>query len=213
MGQDVYTVHMNHDFKKVIQIYKNHDNSRDFLFYVVFIKNFTTLYLFYMANGTTYGINFPFSISPFNFYFDLSETTEDEIRSNLLHLILTRKGSRYFLPDFGTRIYEFIFDPLDGETFEGIKSDIQEQIEKYLPGLIINDISVKPYLEADESVGEINYSNLGQNGDILANEFESQYEIYKVPGSDTYEYTAKLRIDYTVGDSTFSPSQFIIINI
>ena len=37
-----------------------------------------------------------------------------KIRADLLHLILTRKGSRYYLPDFGTRIYEFIFEPMDG---------------------------------------------------------------------------------------------------
>jgi len=154
-----------------------------------------------MADGTTYGINFPFRNNPKGYYFSLSETTDEEIRSNLLHLILTRKGSRYFLPDFGTRIYEFIFDPLDGETFEGIKAEIQEQVDKYIPNLIVNNISVTPYLQSDEAPGEINYEQLGQN------------DIYKIPGSETYEYTAKLRIDYTNNNSSFGSREFIIINI
>jgi hypothetical protein len=71
-----------------------------------------------MADGLTYGVNFPFRTSPKGYYFSLSETGDEEIRSSLLHLILTKKGSRYFLPNFGTRIYEYIFDPMDGDTFD-----------------------------------------------------------------------------------------------
>lgn len=154
-----------------------------------------------MADGTTYGVNFPFRNSPKGFYFSLSETTGEEIRSDLLHLILTRKGSRYYLPDFGTRIYEFIFDPMDGETFDGIKSEIQEQVEKYIPNLIINEISVKPYLESEDAPGEINEELLGQSS------------VFRVPGADTQEYTAKLRIDYTDNNNAFGTREFIIINI
>jgi phage baseplate assembly protein W len=154
-----------------------------------------------MANGTTYGVNFPFRISQQGYYFSLSQTTDEEIRSDLLHLILTKKGSRYFLPDFGTRIYEFIFDPLDGETFEGIKSEIQEQVEKYIPNLIINDITVTPYLDSEEAPGELNQELLGTS------------DIYRVPGANTQEYTAKLRIDYVNNNNAFGSSEFIIINI
>ena len=154
-----------------------------------------------MADGSTYGINFPFRDNPLGYYFSLSETTDQEIRSDLLHLILTKKGSRYFLPDFGTRIYEYIFDPFDGETFEAIKSDIQAQVDKYIPNLIINNISVTPYLQSDEAPGEINQELLGQS------------DIYRIPGANTEEYTAKLRIDYTNDNSGFGSREFIIINI
>ena len=88
-----------------------------------------------MADGITYGINFPFRQSEKGFYLSLSEESSEEIRSNLLHLILTKKGSRYYLPDFGTRIYEYIFEPLDGETFDSIRTDIEQQVAKYIPNL------------------------------------------------------------------------------
>ena len=91
-----------------------------------------------MANGVTYGINFPFNDSLKGDYLSLSQNPDQEIRSNLIHLILTRKGSRYYLPDFGTKIYEFIFEPLDGVTFESIKDDIRDNVSKYIPNLIIN---------------------------------------------------------------------------
>ena len=95
-----------------------------------------------MSNGITYGINFPFLQSVEGNYVKLTQTADQEIRSSLLHLILTRRGSRYYLPDFGTRIYEFIFEPLDGETFESIKVEIEEQVEKYIPNLTINSITI-----------------------------------------------------------------------
>ena len=63
-----------------------------------------------MAQGKTYGINFPFQDSRMGKYLSLSETADEEIRTDLVHLLLTRKGTRYFLPDFGTRLYEFIFE-------------------------------------------------------------------------------------------------------
>ena len=48
-----------------------------------------------MAEGLTYGINFPFRDSYDGKYLDLSDTTKEEIRSNLIHLLLTRKGNIY----------------------------------------------------------------------------------------------------------------------
>ena len=41
-----------------------------------------------MANGKTYGINFPFQDSLQGKYLSLSEDANREIRSNLIHLIL-----------------------------------------------------------------------------------------------------------------------------
>jgi phage baseplate assembly protein W len=153
-----------------------------------------------MADGFTYGVNFPFRDSLQGKYLSLSQTSVEEIRTDLLHLILTRKGSRYYLPDFGTRIYEFIFEPMDGPTFEAIKSDIRDAVEKYIPNLTIKDISLTPYLDDLEAQGELNYEKLGGT-------------VYKIPGKGTEEYTAKLRIDYSVDDKAFESKDFIIINI
>jgi phage baseplate assembly protein W len=62
-----------------------------------------------MANGKTYGIQFPFVDSQTGKYMELTQYTAEEIRANLVHLLLTRKGSRYFLPDFGTSIIGIYF--------------------------------------------------------------------------------------------------------
>jgi phage baseplate assembly protein W len=156
-----------------------------------------------MANGVTYGVNFPFVDSLKGDYISLSQTPDQEIRSSLLHLLLTRKGSRYYLPDFGSRLYEFIFEPFDGITFEAVKDDIRDNVSKYIPNLVINDIVVLPYEEYEtqfSDVRSVNYENLG-NG------------IYKIAGRGTEEYTAKIKIDFTITDNAFQTRDFIIINI
>ena len=95
-----------------------------------------------MSNGITYGITFPFRDSFVGRYLDTSDTIEEEIRNNLIHLLLTRKGSRYYLPDFGTRLYEYIFEPLDGPTFSDIEFEIRDSVEKYIPGILITNVRI-----------------------------------------------------------------------
>ena len=151
-----------------------------------------------MANGITYGINFPFRDSYQGNYLSLSQTSDEEIRSNLIHLILTRKGTRYYLPDFGTRLYEFIFEPLDGPTFSDIESEIRDSVEQYIPELKITNISIKAASEGEEDKGTF---------------IENDERVFRVPGISEKEHTAKVRIDFTVDNLAFAQSDFIMINI
>lgn len=156
-----------------------------------------------MADGRTYGINFPFRDSLQGDYLGLTEYQDQEIRADLIHLLLTRKGSRYYLPDFGTRLYEYIFEPFDGITFSAIEADIRDSVSKYIPSLILNNVSITPITSADEVETSSVRETLG----------DQIWQVYKVPGKNTSEYTAKVRIDYTIDGSTFDQSDFVIINI
>jgi phage baseplate assembly protein W len=154
-----------------------------------------------MGDGTTYGINFPFRDSVRGDYLDLTNTAGQEIRADLINLLLTRKGSRYFLPDFGTRLYEYLFEPFDGLTFDAIESDIRASVEKYIPNLLINKLTVEPLNPEDEADDNAFTSNLPTS------------PVYRYPGKGTAEYTAKIKIEYSVQDSAFATSDFVIINI
>lgn len=156
-----------------------------------------------MANGVTYGINFPFRDSVRGDYLELTELQAQEIKADLIHLLLTRKGSRYFLPTFGTRLYEFLFEPFDGLTFSAIESDIRDAIENFMPNLLVNSLSITPA----DSKSELDIAT-GQNTVIT-----SESSIYRFPGKGTSEYTAKIRLDYSTNNSTFAQSDFVIINI
>ena len=156
-----------------------------------------------MADGKTYGISFPFVDSFDGKYLDLTDYAAEEIRTDLIHLILTRKGSRYFLPQFGTRLYEFLFEPFDGLTFNAIESDIRDAIENFMPNLLVNSLSITP-ADPQEEVDIATGQNLVGS---------SESSIYRFPGKGTSEYTAKIRIDYSTNGSTFGQSDFVIINI
>lgn len=146
-----------------------------------------------------YGIDFPFRDSPKGDYLKMTETPEREIRANLIHLLLTRKGSRYYLPDFGTRLYEYIFDQNDMVSFNLIEDEIRESVRKYIPNLDINSITV---VNADQDPDETR----------LFTQDEDE-RLFRVSDSTTKPYTAKVKIDYTVHNGAFSTSDFIIINI
>jgi phage baseplate assembly protein W len=156
-----------------------------------------------MANGFTYGINFPFRDSRRGDYLELTQLESQQVKSDLIHLLLTRKGSRYYLPEFGTRLYEFLFEPFDGLTFDAIQSDIRDSVQNFMPNLLLNQITITPadpMEEVDTMLGE---NTVGT----------SESPIYRLPGKGTSEYTAKIRIDYSNNRSTFAQSDFVIINI
>lgn len=152
-----------------------------------------------MPEFITYGINFPFADSTDGRYLKLSTDTDTEIRNNLVHLLLTRKGTRYFLPEFGTRLYEYLFEPMDGPTFSELEFEIRDSVEQFIPNLTITNIDIKDASEGEENKGSV----VNANG----------VREYAVPNIGIKEHTAKIRIDYTISDSTFSSSDFVIINI
>ena len=81
------------------------------------------------------------------------------------------------------------------------ESEIEEQISKYIPNITINSITVESYTDAGETSGQLDYELLGQAS------------IYRIPGANTAEYSAKIKIDYTNDARAFGSRQFVIINI
>ena len=100
----------------------------------------------------TYGIDFPFRDSLEGKFLRMTGFPDKEIRANLIHLLVTRKGSRYFLPDFGTRLYQYIFDQNDMVTFGLIESEIRDAVKTYIPNLDITSIDV---MSAEDDPDEI----------------------------------------------------------
>jgi phage baseplate assembly protein W len=149
--------------------------------------------------ATTYGIDFPFRNSTKGDFLRMTESPEREVRANLIHLLLTRRGTRYYLPDFGTRLYEYIFDQNDVVTFGLIEDEIRESVRKYIPNLNINSINV---VSAENDPEETKlYSQ------------EEDERLFRVSDATSKPYTAKVKIDYTVNNGSFNSSDFVIINI
>ena len=149
--------------------------------------------------AATYGLDFPFRDSLEGKYLKLTGTPEREIRGNLIHLILTRKGSRYFLPDFGTRLYQFIFDQNDMVTFDLIESEIRETVKKYIPNLDITSIKI---MSAEDDPDQARTFSMDEDE-----------RLFRVSDHSDKPYTAVVKLEYTVSNGAFMTSDFIILNI
>ena len=95
-----------------------------------------------MANGKFININFPFKDSDKGFLLELNSDDKRAIKADLMHLILTRKGERLYLPDFGANLRQYLFEPNDDEARARIKVEIQESITKYIPNLQVDEITL-----------------------------------------------------------------------
>ena len=96
-----------------------------------------------MAKQRFINIDFPFKDSPEGFYFNLNATDADAVRADLLHLLLTNKGERLYMPDFGSDLKKYIFEPNDGVTHSEIKDNLNGTIKRYMPNLTIDDIKFR----------------------------------------------------------------------
>lgn len=96
-----------------------------------------------MAEGNTIGINFPFKDSPKGYYLDMTTTDAEDVRASLMHLLLTNKGERFMMPDFGSDLLKYVFEPNDSRTIADLKLDINAIVGKYIPNIQITDIVIE----------------------------------------------------------------------
>jgi phage baseplate assembly protein W len=90
-----------------------------------------------------YGIKYPFTAYNDEMVFmDLNDTFADGIKSKVLHVIFTPKGSKLRDPEFGTDLVRFIFSSDEKSSLDGIKQEITTQIMKHVPQVEFRDIEI-----------------------------------------------------------------------
>lgn len=104
----------------------------------------------------TYNIKFPLTDDPtVNTYFKMTKITKDAFSSDLLLLLLTQKGERYYEPDFGTNLIRYVFEPNDSLTSLEVEKEIKKTVAKYIPTLTIERVEFNwNYDEQGKPVGE-----------------------------------------------------------
>ena len=85
------------------------------------------------------GLDLPLTVSN-NSFFQINYTTADQAHANLKNLILTNKGERVMLSDFGCDIKKMVFEQ---EPEEKIIENIETAIEIWLPYINVIDIIVE----------------------------------------------------------------------
>ena len=69
---------------------------------------------------------------------------EDAVKRSLKLLIMSRAGETPFFPEFGSRIFTLLFEPIDPITTVLLQHEIQATIEAYEPRVNIRRLTATP---------------------------------------------------------------------
>lgn len=128
----------------------------------------------------TYNIKYPITDNNVtNTFFTLSKVQKEAYTSDLLLLLLTQKGERYYEPDYGTNLIQYIFEQNDGITSTDILDEIKREVALYLPSITIKTVNF--YRTEDDP--SINENQLVMNIDFVYTE-------------DTYSESSTINITF-----------------
>lgn len=69
-------------------------------------------------------------------------TTNDQAKANIRNLLLTRKGERYNLINFGTNLLSIVFQPSTPDIKELIDLEITGALNSWLPYIVIQGLEI-----------------------------------------------------------------------
>lgn len=75
-------------------------------------------------------------------YFNQGRDLLTQAKSNLINLILTKKGERVMQPDFGCDVHRLVFEAITDDNLANIKGSIQSAVKTWLPYLEITDVKI-----------------------------------------------------------------------
>lgn len=104
------------------------------------------------------GCPYPLVKHPRGFF--RTQSGMDQIKSDLLALLLTEPGERVMLPDFGTSLKKFIFEPNDSGVLEQIRNEIARAISIWEPRIAVQNIEVT---NGSDVVGSLDQQDLKQD--------------------------------------------------
>ena len=91
-------------------------------------------------NGnTTIGVAFPLDVVNL---FSGTQTVKEQIKTNLLNVLLTNRGERINQPNFGVGLKNILFE--QGINEDEVYERINQQIKIYIPEIYILEIKVQP---------------------------------------------------------------------
>ena len=85
------------------------------------------------------GVSLPFNG---NSCFNITFTTQEAIKSNLVNWFLTNQGERPLNPNFGGNLRQFLFQQISEDTLEFLEEDIQSQLSTVFPSVIVDSLEV-----------------------------------------------------------------------
>ena len=104
--------------------------------------------------------------------FKSTYTTKDQIKSNLVNLLLTDTGERIMNPNFGTNLKRFLFEGITDNNLETLKDNILSSILTYIYEITVTNIILVP--NTDNNLVSLTieyYLNISQTPDQVTVQF------------------------------------------
>jgi len=101
------------------------------------------------------GISIPFNGPG---VFNLTYSTKDQLKSNLVNFFLTNFGERVLNPTFGGNLRQELFEQISNGTLEDIKSNMEELISRNFPSLKITEVKVLGDADKNKVLVSVKYS-------------------------------------------------------
>jgi phage baseplate assembly protein W len=75
-----------------------------------------------------------------NILFKQNFVSKDALVSNLLLLLLTEEGERFYMSDYGINLKKYLFEMKDGITENEITEEIRQRVKTFIPQLTITKV-------------------------------------------------------------------------
>lgn len=86
------------------------------------------------------GVGLPFSSDQ---VFNITYTTRDAIKSNLINYFLTGKSERFFNPNLGAGLRAVLFDQMTEDSRDQIEYIVQTGLSTWFPNVIVNQLTTE----------------------------------------------------------------------
>ena len=90
---------------------------------------------------------------------------DEALVGSVLNIIKTRKGERVFQPDFGSTIYNSLFEPMSQSTRISLEAQIENALHQHEPRIHVNFIEV--HVDIDENRYNVTIGFTPVNGGVM----------------------------------------------
>ena len=92
-------------------------------------------------NDYAVGISLPIQVT--NVAFTQTFQTIDQLKSNIKNLLLTVRGERMMQPEFGSGLYELLFEMNTDEFNQTVEDEIRTSLQRWLPIVTVDEVIVE----------------------------------------------------------------------
>jgi len=90
------------------------------------------------------GVSLPFNAKG---VFNKTYSTKEQIKSNLINLLLTDKGERIMNPEFGADLRKSLFDNITQSNTDLLQVKIIDAINIFIPEVELTNVAIEPNID------------------------------------------------------------------